>query len=177
MLLFSAAQGWLPCSAVSAPCEFTADRPGSIIAQIRRRSMHDDSGIDQNIGRRGGGGGEVKLFRGGASWGRRGVLCFSTSEDSMQFISYTSPSHVEVFSRHAKDQPSPRGAGALMMGWLADRAAAHVQPSQRFGARDVQGRELHAPIPHRACLGCAPGIKSWPLRCSSVVSPRKRSQG
>lgn len=105
MLLFSAAQSWLPCSAVSAPCEFTADRPGSIIPRIRRQSMHDDSGIDQKLG----GGGEVKLFRGGASWGRRGVLCLSTSEDSMQFISYTSPSHVEVSSGHAKGQPSPRG--------------------------------------------------------------------
>lgn len=67
MLLFAAAQGWLPCSAVSAPCEFTADRPGSIIAQIRRRSMHDGSGIDQKLGGEGGGRGDVRLFRGGAS--------------------------------------------------------------------------------------------------------------
>lgn len=67
MLLFAAAQGWLPRSAVSAPCEFTADRPGSIIAQIRRRSMHDGSGIDQKLGGEGGGRGDVRLFRGGAS--------------------------------------------------------------------------------------------------------------
>lgn len=69
------------------------------------------------------------MFRGGASWGRRGVLCFSTSEDSMQFISYTSPSHVEGFSRHAKDQPSPRGAGALMMGWLRGQQHTCNHPS------------------------------------------------
>lgn len=75
--------------------------------------MHDGSGIDQEL--RGWG---VKLFMGGASWGRRGMLCFSTSEDSMRFIGYTSPSHVEVFSEHTEDQPSPRagGAGALRMG-------------------------------------------------------------
>lgn len=159
MLLFSTAQGWFLCSAVSAPCKFTADRPGSIIAQIRCRSMHDGSSIDQKLG----GGGELKLFRGGASWGRRGVLWFSTSEGSMQFISYTSPSHVEVFSRHAKGQPSPRGTGALMMGWLTDRAGTHVQPSQCFGARAVQGRELHSPIPHQAL----PQLCSW----YQVVAP------
>lgn len=115
--------------------------------------MHDGSGIDQKLGGRG----EVKLFRGGASRGRRGVLCFSISEDSMQFISYTSPSHVEVFSGHGKDQPSPRGAGALTVGWLTDRAGAHVQPSQHFGARAMRGRELQAPIPHQAL----PQLRSW----------------
>ena len=61
--MFPAAQRWLLGSAVSAPGELTAERPSSIIARIRRRSMHDGSGIDQKLG----GGGEVKLFRGGAS--------------------------------------------------------------------------------------------------------------
>lgn len=106
MFLFAAAQGWLPCSAVSSSSKFTADHPGSIIAWIRRRSMHDSSGIDHKLG----GAGGFKLFRGGASWGRRGMPCFSTSEDWMQVISYTRPSHVEVFSGHVKDQPLPRVA-------------------------------------------------------------------
>lgn len=30
--------------------------------------------------------------------------CFSTSQDSVQVISYAGPSHVEVFSRHTKGQ-------------------------------------------------------------------------
>lgn len=79
--------------------------PASIIARLRRQSRHDGSGIDQKLG----GGEEVKLFRGGASWGRRGVLCFSASEDSMRCISYTGPGHVEGFSGQAKDRSSPRG--------------------------------------------------------------------
>lgn len=128
MLLFSAAQRRLPCSAGSAPCEFTADRPASIIARLRRQSRHDGSGIDQKLG----GGGEVKLFRGGASWGRRGVLCFSASEDSMRCISYTGPGHVEGFSGQAKDRPSPRGVPHPHSYPTPNRASA-VLPTSSHG--------------------------------------------
>lgn len=78
------------------------------------------------------------------------MLCFSTSEDSTQFISYTSPSHAEVFSRHAKGQPLPTGDGALRTGQLTDREGTDLQPSQCFGTRTAWGRELHAPVPHQA---------------------------
>lgn len=91
------------------------------------------------------------------------MLCFSTSENSMQFISYASPSHVEVFSRHRKGQPSPRGAGVLGTRGLMDRAGAHMEPSQHFGVRAEQGMELHAPVPQPA----------WPRLCSwhQVMTP------
>lgn len=72
MLSFLATQGWLLSSAVSARCEFTAERPGSIIARLRHRWMQAGSGIDQKLG----GGGEVKLLRGGASWRRRQLVAF-----------------------------------------------------------------------------------------------------
>lgn len=91
------------------------------------------------------------------------MLCFSTSEDSLQFISYTSPSHVEVFSRHGKGQHLPRGAGVLGTSRLTDRAGAHMEPSQSFGARAEKGMELRAPVPQPA----------WPRLCSwhQVVAP------
>lgn len=78
------------------------------------------------------------------------MLCFSTSEDSTQFISYTSPSHVKVFSGHTKGQPLPTGDGALRMRRLTDRAGTDLQPSQCFGTRTAWGRELRAPVPHQA---------------------------
>lgn len=143
MLLFPAAQGWLPSSAVSAPCEFTSERPGSIIARLRHRWMHAGSGIDQKLG----GGGEVKLFRGGASWRRRRLFAFPPVKTRCRLLVMLAPAMWRCFPGTRRDSPRWRGC-------CAENRSPHTAIQALWGLCRTWSIVL---LP-RLCFTCTPGI-------------------